>query len=460
MIRRLETAEQERWKKHLPHASVAVGPHLADRMFPDTPRYPVLFLETPEGLRLLLGTDFPEDLWLPVAEGQGEAALAGQVRLDYPEPATRLRLLGYARRIGQQLDDLERRLAFDPFAAKPFWGSAFTTDPGPASMAEAPGRLAQAAGKVASVSFRTPYSHTQVHLEWHGLFYVADLGYQPTEPNEVTRRLHESSEGDLPDDLPLDAVALLAGFEAAGAPSIAATREQMGDRPGRKVVGLLHNLAALEVPQLAQALEDCSASPDRQVRRVVRMLADGVHEATPASEPKLALQGALMEEVLVLAGRAGWTLRECFSPQRGVRQAAWEGEGFGVRYVEDAAAGTQQLRLWGPGHPKAGGICKAYLDAMGPAEVLATDRATPHGLVAAITCASLVAGAEFDEDLFALFEEGLAHDNAGVRSLTVEYAASVPWPQVRARLQRVADEDAEAGPTARVHLERLATTTR
>lgn len=276
--------------------------------------------DEPDVLWCALGGFYPAWLWIPIeptATGIGDAL--GE---PFPRPAApRVELTGFTRGViglrhlvtvpdvlredgvppweqalgddlvpldGPSLDRYAKVVKFlDPQA----WGSAREEDPypehfhaehhdpAPSRMDVVPirdGHRLQRLGRVPSMTWRTLHSRSHLSIEIHTREIVcAAVRYRPSPPAHrvVVRRLNETHGEHYPEDLPLDVIGVLAGWdwsvEADLAPGLA-------DPDDTEAVSVgLRCLAALWHGDLRSTLRlrEWAAAPDPAVRANLAVIA-------------------------------------------------------------------------------------------------------------------------------------------------------------------------------------------
>lgn len=233
-------------------------------------------------LWVALSEVYPAFLWVPA--GRDAASLSAVLDEYFPRPVRR-RLdlssevrgfIGYRERIvvpsprSGRLEpagevELDRHFTLNPFVESAGWGSAFTDDPWPDEIPSQPGvvlkidrrrrKLAeQARGAVWSMTRRLRHSRGYLSIErHHGEIFVATVRYVPAGQASTVRAVNEHFGTEYPEDLPVDALGALLGFQFDAAGDLEASLAQADD-PG-EVAGLLMVISALRHSDLdAQAL--------------------------------------------------------------------------------------------------------------------------------------------------------------------------------------------------------------
>lgn len=246
---------------------------------------------TPEGIREALGEPFPRP---PAARVELARFVRGVLGLRHlvtvpdvpPEdgvpPWEAVPTGDLVPADGPALDRYTKIVKFlDPQS----WGGVREEDPYPEDLGDdrlmdvAPmrdGHKLQRLGRVPSMTWRTLHSRSQLSIEIHTREIVcAAVRYRPSPPSHraVVRRINEVHGERYPEDLPLDVVGVLAGWEFDVEDDLAHNLDDPDD-PDAVSAGL-RCLAALWHGDLRRslALREWAAHPDPAVRANLAMIA-------------------------------------------------------------------------------------------------------------------------------------------------------------------------------------------
>ena len=275
--------------------------------------------DEPDVLWCAPGGFYPAWLWVPVEPTAAGVREALGVPFPAP-PATRAELTGFTRGflglrhqvtvpyVAQGEDvppweatadpdepvvadgpSLDRYAKIVKYLDPQPWGSARDEDPYtdevpgggavPRLMDLAPirdGHRLQRLGRVPSMTWRTVHSRSHLSIEIHTREVVcAAVRYRPTPPahRAVVRRINEVHGGRYPEDLPLDVLGVLAGWNFAVEEDLV---HALDDPDDAAAVGAgLRCLAALWHGDLRRCLElrEWAAHPDPGVRANLTMIA-------------------------------------------------------------------------------------------------------------------------------------------------------------------------------------------
>lgn len=251
---------------------IAYGPASTTRDGVEEPI--VLFIDArrPHRMYLALSESYPPFLWVEFVR---DTASFLEVLADFfPKPRlTRLDMtrtargfMGYRSRFGVPgpysgriepagIAEVDRHFRLNPFVENASWGSNYADDPWPDDIPEQPGYVAkvaahqremnqQAEGSVWSVTRRTRHSRSYLSIEIHHHdLFVAEVRYRPSRYTGVVARMNEHFGCDYPEDMPLDAIAALLGFQFDAAEDLITRLDATSDT--EEIIGLLTVLSTL-----------------------------------------------------------------------------------------------------------------------------------------------------------------------------------------------------------------------
>ncbi|MBL4685908.1 MAG: tetratricopeptide repeat protein [Nannocystaceae bacterium] len=253
-------------------------------------------------LWVALSDIYPAFLW--IAAGRDAASVTRVLDEYFPRPTLpRLEMhrevrgfIGYRERIvvpdphSGRLQpagevEIDRHFTLNPFVESAGWSSAFTDDPWPDQIPSQPGvmlkidrrrrKLAeQAPGAVWSMTRRLRHSRGYLSVQrHHGDVFVAVVRYRPTSHPSTVQAVNKQFGTDYPEDLPVDAIGALLGFQFDSADDLQASLQATTDP--YDIAGRLMVLSALRHSDLdAQAVYRTWAKhPDAIVRATVCSIA-------------------------------------------------------------------------------------------------------------------------------------------------------------------------------------------
>lgn len=282
-------------------------------------------------LWVALSDVYPPFLWIPA--GRDATSLTAVLSEYFPRPSLRRPqmiaqargFIGYRGRIvvvsphAGRLEpagevELDRHFTLNPFVESSGWGSAFADDPWPDEIPTQPGvvvkieqrrrKLAgQALGAVWSMTRRLRHSRGYLSIErHHGEIFTAVVRYRPSPHASTVRAVNKQFGTEYPEDLPVDALAALLGFQFDHTDDLEQALDAAEDP--QEAAGLLLVIAALRHSDLdAHALlRKWAQHGDPTVRAAVCTIAaaynfESLLESMSVSEPDPELR-AEIEEVL------------------------------------------------------------------------------------------------------------------------------------------------------------------
>jgi len=274
---------------------------------------------------------YPSFLWIPA--GRDAASLCAVLDVYFPRPTRRRAdltsqargFIGYRERIvvpsprtgclepaGEV--EIDRHFTLNPFVESAGWGSAFADDPWPDDIPSQPRvvlkierrreKLAeQAPGSVWSMSRRLRHSRGYLAIErHHGDIFTAMVRYSPSPHPGPVAAMNARFGTEYPQDLPVDALGALLGFQFDHATDLEAKLDATDDP--EIAAGLLLVISALRHSDLdAQQLYRTWSTHDAaSVRATICTIAteynyESLLETMSAAEPDAQLR-AEIEAVL------------------------------------------------------------------------------------------------------------------------------------------------------------------
>jgi len=251
---------------------VALGPISITRNGKPEPMLLLIDEDQPDRLLLALSEAYPPFLWLDA--GQTAQSLLDCLSSFFPRPQHKRvdmpiiarGFMGYRFRFGvpspytgeiepASVAELDRHFALNPFVETASWGSLFSEDPWPDEIPAQPDLAtkvevrqrevsAQAEGAVWSVTRRTRHSRSYLSVELHHRdVFVAEVRYRPAPHAKSIARMNAHFGCDYPEDMPIDAVAALLGFQFDAIEDLTARLDATSEPD--EIAGLLTVLSAL-----------------------------------------------------------------------------------------------------------------------------------------------------------------------------------------------------------------------
>jgi hypothetical protein len=180
----------------------------------------------------------------------------------------------------------------------------------------------------------------------------------------------------------------------------------------------------------------------------------------------LPKQSFTRDDASRLAHQHGWQYHNIFLPEgRQPFEKVWlTDDGLtSVHWIEDGEVDLNYFLLQGEHQPQVAGAIREDVETVGRDELRSMlDRAEESDeFLSALTMAAVSAPPEFDTEVFEWLERGFTHPRPPVRQAAAILTAYPGWPEFRAPLERLAneDEDDEVRQAAEAMLEDLAAKT-